>query len=108
MRAEAWPDARDADELHDVLQTLMALPAIEASGMPAKDALAACVVEAIAGWRGFFEELREQRRAVVGFAGGGVIGWRRSGRRVLLRLFRRRALILRWWMWRARSRSARK
>ena len=70
VRTEVWPDARDADELHDVLQTLMALPAIEASGVPAKDALEARVVEAIAGWRGFFEELREQRRAVVGFAGG--------------------------------------
>jgi ATP-dependent Lhr-like helicase len=27
VREEAWPDVRDADELHDVLQTLVALPA---------------------------------------------------------------------------------
>ena len=27
VRAEAWPDVRDADELHDVLHTLVALPA---------------------------------------------------------------------------------
>ena len=26
VREEAWPDVRDADELHDVLQTLVALP----------------------------------------------------------------------------------
>jgi ATP-dependent Lhr-like helicase len=26
VREEAWPDVRDADELHDVLQTLIALP----------------------------------------------------------------------------------
>ena len=26
VRQEAWPDVRDADELHDVLQTLIALP----------------------------------------------------------------------------------
>ena len=26
VREEAWPDVRDADELHDVLHTLMALP----------------------------------------------------------------------------------
>ncbi len=26
VRAEAWPDVRDADELHDVLHTLVALP----------------------------------------------------------------------------------
>jgi ATP-dependent helicase Lhr and Lhr-like helicase len=70
VRAEAWPDARDADELHDVLQTLTALPAIEASGVPREDALAERVAEAIAGWRAWFEELREQRRAVVGISGG--------------------------------------
>ncbi|HEY6764750.1 MAG TPA: hypothetical protein VI386_08255, partial [Candidatus Sulfotelmatobacter sp.] len=27
VRSEAWPDVRDADELHDVLHTLVALPA---------------------------------------------------------------------------------
>jgi ATP-dependent helicase Lhr and Lhr-like helicase len=26
VREEAWPDVRDADELHDVLHTLVALP----------------------------------------------------------------------------------
>ncbi len=26
VREEAWPDVRDADELHDALQTLVALP----------------------------------------------------------------------------------
>src|SRR5581483_7430874 len=31
VRAEAWPDVRDADELHDVLHTLIALPEKEAS-----------------------------------------------------------------------------
>ena len=28
VRDEAWPDVRDADELHDVLHTLVALPEI--------------------------------------------------------------------------------
>jgi len=31
VREEAWPDVRDADELHDVLLTLMALPESESS-----------------------------------------------------------------------------
>ena len=31
VRQEAWPDVRDADELHDVLQTLIALPASRAA-----------------------------------------------------------------------------
>ncbi len=30
VRSEAWPDVRDADELHDVLHTLVALPEDEA------------------------------------------------------------------------------
>jgi ATP-dependent Lhr-like helicase len=36
VREEAWPDVRDADELHDLLQTLIALPEdIADSGPPA-------------------------------------------------------------------------
>ena len=31
VRQDAWPEARDADELHDVLQTLVALPELIAS-----------------------------------------------------------------------------
>jgi len=31
VREEAWPDVRDADELHDVLHTLIALPEVVAS-----------------------------------------------------------------------------
>src|SRR5439155_9351687 len=34
VREEAWPDVRDADELHDVLHTLVALPEEWASGGP--------------------------------------------------------------------------
>jgi len=33
VREEAWPDVRDADELHDVLHTLIALP-VTTSGQP--------------------------------------------------------------------------
>jgi len=31
VRQDAWPEVRDADELHDVLQTLMAVPEVVAS-----------------------------------------------------------------------------
>jgi ATP-dependent Lhr-like helicase len=34
VRAEAWPDVRDADELHDVLHTLVALPEELGEGGP--------------------------------------------------------------------------
>jgi ATP-dependent helicase Lhr and Lhr-like helicase len=44
VAAEAWPDVRDADELHDALLTLVLL-------------------EPVAGWREWFEELRGAGRA---------------------------------------------
>jgi len=62
VREEAWPDVRDADELHDVLHTLVALP----EGGPAlgtqhlafsHDALWT------ASWRHFFERLTSEDRA---------------------------------------------
>jgi ATP-dependent Lhr-like helicase len=52
VREEAWPDVRDADELHDVLHTFVALP-VEERG--ASDP----------AWALHFERLREQQRAAV-------------------------------------------
>ena len=50
VRRDAWPDVRDADDLHDVLQTLIVLPEAEADA-------------ASPGWRLFFETLAADRRA---------------------------------------------
>ncbi len=89
VREEAWPDVRDADELHDVLHTLIAFPArVEAGDSPAqaddaplslvglhaagKDGRAA--LDGIAdrscphvssAWQEYFERLREQGRAAL-------------------------------------------
>ena len=49
VREEAWPDVRDADELHDVLHTLVAVP---------EDAKLALIE-----WQVYFERLLEQGRA---------------------------------------------
>jgi ATP-dependent Lhr-like helicase len=46
VRQDAWPEARDADELHDLLQTLVALP--EAAALP---------------WSQHFERLTAEGRA---------------------------------------------
>jgi len=46
VRQDAWPEARDADELHDVLQTLTTLPEMVATA-----------------WIGHFERLTAERRA---------------------------------------------
>jgi len=74
VREEAWPDVRDADELHDVLHTLVALPEEIGWGTDGRAALdgtdpstsltASCVrpYTGDAGWRGYFERLLEQGR----------------------------------------------
>src|SRR5690349_24701347 len=36
VRQEAWPDVRDADELHDVLHTLIAVPVVLSDGLAAE------------------------------------------------------------------------
>jgi ATP-dependent helicase Lhr and Lhr-like helicase len=64
VREEAWPDVRDADELHDVLHTLVALPE-EHSGFSAQ---LSAVRQAF--WREFFQALIEQGRAVVASVAG--------------------------------------
>ncbi len=59
VREEAWPDVRDADELHDVLQTLIALPEqCVGTGAPAR----AGVPEAHL-WSFYFEALASSGRA---------------------------------------------
>jgi ATP-dependent Lhr-like helicase len=57
VREEAWPDVRDADELHDVLHTLVALPE---SGLNFNTAQ----------WRFHFERLVGEGRAASAMCGG--------------------------------------
>jgi ATP-dependent helicase Lhr and Lhr-like helicase len=57
VREEAWPDVRDADELHDVLHTLVALPE--------NIALASA-----ANWKYHFEFLQREGRAAVALHNG--------------------------------------
>ena len=52
VRQQAWPDIRNADELQDLLQTLIAVPAT-----------APVYQESISLWHNFFEELVTQGRA---------------------------------------------
>jgi ATP-dependent Lhr-like helicase len=51
VRREAWPDVRDADELHDVLYTLIALPE--------------SMDYSLQNWRPHFERLLRDSRCVV-------------------------------------------
>jgi ATP-dependent helicase Lhr and Lhr-like helicase len=74
VRADAWPDVHDAEELHDVLLTLVAVPVMEA---PQGIALAAAesaklharVRESIGVWQEHFQHLAAEHR--VGLAAVG-------------------------------------
>jgi ATP-dependent Lhr-like helicase len=66
VRAEAWPDVRDADELQDALQTLIALPEISAtSGGQQGIQLGTVVQESVTSWQKLFEDLAAQGRAAL-------------------------------------------
>jgi ATP-dependent Lhr-like helicase len=67
VREEAWPDVRDADELHDVLQELVVLPedstAASAAGVAAKS-----IVE----WADYFATLTAAGRAIRAHSGARI------------------------------------
>ncbi|HTM17752.1 MAG TPA: helicase-related protein, partial [Terracidiphilus sp.] len=70
VREEAWPDIRDADELHDLLLTLVAVPAegsnVIENAQPGAGALASPAEPGsadLSAWQPFFERLQSQRRA---------------------------------------------
>src|SRR5215813_68386 len=85
VRNEAWPDVRDADELHDALLTLVALPEnLREGGRPPSEDFVAQPPSAVAlgtlgssenawnavSWSGFFCDLQQQRRAARASVGG--------------------------------------
>jgi ATP-dependent Lhr-like helicase len=59
VKEEAWPDVRDADELHDVLHTLVALPELGRHFGTGK-------------WQFYFESLIAEGRAASAVSGGKV------------------------------------
>jgi ATP-dependent helicase Lhr and Lhr-like helicase len=65
VREQAWPDVRNADELHDVLQTLVALPGnfSVVSQQNAPEAIQTAVQDSLSLWQEFFEQLIAQGRA---------------------------------------------
>src|SRR5215469_12389153 len=70
VREESWPDVRGADELHDVLQTLVAVPELTASSEMSNPAFALQenVRTSINNWRQYFEALIAERRAARAMA----------------------------------------
>jgi ATP-dependent Lhr-like helicase len=106
VQEEAWPDVRDADELHDVLHTLVALPE-ECPGpvrVVAEGALGTLTTNATEPWRRFFEQLSFQERAglatvaqgetPLGQAQGGPSGLPAGCRRYWVAAERARSFLL--------------
>jgi ATP-dependent helicase Lhr and Lhr-like helicase len=78
VQQEAWPDVRDADELHDVLHTLVVMPVpVDGSGqssayddMETRSQIPTPGGKFIAHWNDFFDQLQRQNRAFAGEADG--------------------------------------
>lgn len=68
VREEAWPDVRDADELHDVLLTLITLPESSNSA----SALGQMLGKSIPEWKDYFTALRRDRRVASARVGDRV------------------------------------
>jgi len=67
---DAWPDVRDAEELHDALLTLIAVPIRQDSVAFQRDRLSQKLRESINGWNPFSEQLAADRRANLASVGG--------------------------------------
>ena len=69
VRAQAWPDIRDAEELHDSLASLTALPDLSAAPAPseANDSayLPGAVRALLDSCRKYFQELQDQKRVAL-------------------------------------------
>ncbi len=86
VREEAWPDVRDADELHDVLHTLIALP-ISTEGKPAAAVRPSDVRQNALAWSGHFERLQQQGRATCAVSDGRHYWVAAERAKTFLRLF---------------------
>src|SRR5271156_5093791 len=70
VQQEAWPDVRDADELQDVLHTMVMVPAPEGSSQLSAVSSQEVKPQSTASWSGFFDRLQRENRAVVAEAAG--------------------------------------
>ena len=66
---DAWPDVRDAEELHDALLTLIALPARHDPGSLQSNRLRGKLQESLNAWIPFLEQLVADRRASLAHVG---------------------------------------
>jgi ATP-dependent Lhr-like helicase len=65
---EAWPDVRDAEELHDVLLDFIALP-VRSEGPSTDSRLGGALHRSLPSWAPYFEQLTADRRAGIARVG---------------------------------------
>lgn len=67
---QAWPDVRNAEELHDALVTLVAFPEARPASTGVSEALGRRWQESVNGWAPFFESLVIAKRVTRARLGG--------------------------------------
>jgi ATP-dependent Lhr-like helicase len=67
---DAWPDVRDAEELHDALLSMIALPANTQTDAPGAKRLREKLQQSLFAWNDFFQQLVQDRRATRARVGG--------------------------------------
>ncbi|HXE35604.1 MAG TPA: DEAD/DEAH box helicase [Verrucomicrobiae bacterium] len=67
--ADAWPDVRDAEELHDALLTLIALPAPSQADALSSNPLSVKLRESLSAWNVFVDPLVRTRRVSLAQVG---------------------------------------
>jgi ATP-dependent helicase Lhr and Lhr-like helicase len=70
VRAQAWPDVRDSNELHDILQSLIALPQLDIAREQLESPVASAVRSSLSAWQPFFDSLVSQNRVALATASG--------------------------------------
>jgi ATP-dependent Lhr-like helicase len=74
VRDDAWPDVRDAEELHDALISMIAVPINSSGHAIAGNHLQLKLRESVPEWAPYFEQLVSQRRAAIA-ASNGIAYW---------------------------------
>ena len=94
VRNEAWPDVRDADELHDVLQTLIALPVVDSpppspdhAALDFRDPIHRRLAGSLPAWQPLLEQLARHGRVARAESSGRAYWVPAERSKTFLRLF---------------------
>ena len=83
---EAWPDVRNAEELHDALLTLVTIP-VSAIATRGNSRLSSRLEVSLPQWAPYFEQLVGKRRAGIAFHGNAAYWVSAERRAVFCQIF---------------------